>query len=481
MRQTKLPADLWPEAIDHQIWLKARTPTRARKGKIPWERTEGLQPDLSREAIWGSRVYASFPPEQRQVQAATKHTKLHNNRGWLGYFVGPENEATLRVYDPDTHTVKRVAYATVDMDTGPDDPQARDDLNTTLPRPPAANLAEQHDYDSDKSEDSAEEDIITPGAHQLFCGENETALVSYQNNARKRHRARKREAKTQLSSDDSSNEEEVSMSETSLYFDGRKSFGQIHTNYQLSADDDNDDDGDNHKNPETKDSAGQLSDEFLLSDEDTYFPDAKRLRPKRTRWSKDDDQKLIDLRNSGAKQKAIQAHFSNRSLKSVQARMRRLKDDPRSTYEQSVQDRHDLIIQLIAEGKPYHEIADRTQMTVSVLRDYIYHRGLRSLQNRPLHEKCANCRLLDDKCVAPDGKACTRCMRHGTDSCKYRSEDGTTTIAYINIGNYPNRSDIYDEDDSRCIACCRACATCIRPNDDGPCNYCVKKMNEESY
>ena len=82
LRNSTLPETLWPEAMDYAAWLKNRSPTRAHKSKkTPWEMEEGLIPNLANEKTWGSRVYVSYTDEQRG-------RKLHDPRGWLGYFVG---------------------------------------------------------------------------------------------------------------------------------------------------------------------------------------------------------------------------------------------------------------------------------------------------------------------------------------------------------------------------------------------------------
>jgi hypothetical protein len=167
LRATTLPASLWPEAVQYAVWLKNRTPTRARKGKTPWERVEGVLPDFTRERIWGSRVYIRRTEEQLRARVSNRPrgtsqpqgTKLHDQRAWLGYFVGCENESTYRVYDPEDHTVKLAVYAQVDDGEGLDDDQQRDDLNTALPHTdqPQEHLPE-HDS-SDPSEDSEVEEL----------------------------------------------------------------------------------------------------------------------------------------------------------------------------------------------------------------------------------------------------------------------------------------------------------------------------------
>ena len=100
LRVSQIPANLWPEAIQHAVWLKNRTPARAlrkKEAKTPYEALKGEKPTLSRERIWASRAYVTYPPEFR---LSAEMTKLHSPRGWLGYFVGCESEAMYHIYSP---------------------------------------------------------------------------------------------------------------------------------------------------------------------------------------------------------------------------------------------------------------------------------------------------------------------------------------------------------------------------------------------
>lgn len=115
LNDSSLPETLWNEAFKHALWLKNRSPTRALKvKKTPWEASEGTKPDLSREQLWGSRVYVTFPPESRLKS-------LLQPRGWIGYFVGHDSESVYLIYNPDTKKVKRVDQARVEQGQGLDD------------------------------------------------------------------------------------------------------------------------------------------------------------------------------------------------------------------------------------------------------------------------------------------------------------------------------------------------------------------------
>lgn len=121
MRVSRIPENLWPEAVQHAVWLKNRTPARAlrkKEAKTPYEALKGEKPTLSRERIWGSRAYVTYPSEFR---LRAEMTKLHSPRGWLGYFVGCESEAMYHIYSPEKHKVYRVGTARVEDGEGLDD------------------------------------------------------------------------------------------------------------------------------------------------------------------------------------------------------------------------------------------------------------------------------------------------------------------------------------------------------------------------
>ena len=77
LRMSSIPENLWPEAIQHSVWLKNRTPARALRKtdvKTPYEALKGEKPTLTRGRIWGSRAYVTYPPEFRN---RAEMTKLH--------------------------------------------------------------------------------------------------------------------------------------------------------------------------------------------------------------------------------------------------------------------------------------------------------------------------------------------------------------------------------------------------------------------
>src|SRR5277367_524644 len=62
LHSSKLPKNLWGEAVNHAVWLKNRTPTRALPdGKTPYEMLYGRKPDLRNLEEWGSKVWVHTP------------------------------------------------------------------------------------------------------------------------------------------------------------------------------------------------------------------------------------------------------------------------------------------------------------------------------------------------------------------------------------------------------------------------------------
>lgn len=153
LRNCTAPERLWPEAWKHAVWLKNRTPTRALKSrKTPFELLTGHPPDLRRERVWGSRAYVTTPPEQRG-------TKLHEPRGWLGYFMGCESESVYRIWHPERNKVMRISMARVEDGEGMDDEQdgpSRQNRVLDLEFSPNDNLGEERE-ESDSGESVYEE------------------------------------------------------------------------------------------------------------------------------------------------------------------------------------------------------------------------------------------------------------------------------------------------------------------------------------
>ena len=142
MRNVSLSETLWVEAFSHAIWIKNRSPSRALEGKItPWEAFYKLKPSLNVERIFGSRVYITYPPEHRRKS-------LLQARGWLGYFVGFETEAVLRIWHPEKKRVVRVTAPRVDDGQGQTD---NHDGETLANRVPIGDITLNDDTSDDES------------------------------------------------------------------------------------------------------------------------------------------------------------------------------------------------------------------------------------------------------------------------------------------------------------------------------------------
>jgi len=88
LHDSQLPKFLWGEALNHAVYLKNRTWTRALKGTTPYEVLTGSKPDLSTLHPWGSRVWVHD----------TSGSKL-DGRAKEGHWVGFDEESQAhRIY-----------------------------------------------------------------------------------------------------------------------------------------------------------------------------------------------------------------------------------------------------------------------------------------------------------------------------------------------------------------------------------------------
>jgi len=145
LRETNRPENLWPEAVEHAVWLKNRSPARAlrkKEKKTPWHALFNTQPSLDRERIWGSRYYVTYPPELRNAGY-----KLHEPRGWLGYWVGRFSESVDRIFSPEKHKVFKIGVARIEDGQGLRDPQPEATYEDRVPTP-EVEIPENEDVES---------------------------------------------------------------------------------------------------------------------------------------------------------------------------------------------------------------------------------------------------------------------------------------------------------------------------------------------
>ena len=96
LHASKLPKNLWGEAITHVVWLKNRTPTRALPdGKTPYEMLNGKKPNLSRLHEWGTEVWV-HTTEGNKLEGRAKVGR------WIGF---DEVSNGHRIYWPDKRSV----------------------------------------------------------------------------------------------------------------------------------------------------------------------------------------------------------------------------------------------------------------------------------------------------------------------------------------------------------------------------------------
>ena len=103
-----LPKFLWGEAINHAIYLKDHTLTKALDGKTPYEAFHGQKPNLHGLPEFGSQVWVHD----------TSGSKL-DGRAVIGQWVGFNKDSSgHRIYFPDKWTISircSVKFDTADM------------------------------------------------------------------------------------------------------------------------------------------------------------------------------------------------------------------------------------------------------------------------------------------------------------------------------------------------------------------------------
>ena len=93
---SKLPKNLWGEAINHAVWLKNRMPTCALpKGKTPYGMLYGKKLNLNYLWEWGCKVWV-------HTSSRMKLDGCSKIRKWVG-FDEPSN--THHIYWPEKHSI----------------------------------------------------------------------------------------------------------------------------------------------------------------------------------------------------------------------------------------------------------------------------------------------------------------------------------------------------------------------------------------
>ena len=95
LHSSGLPKFLWGEAINHAVYLKNRTGTKALEGKTPYEVFYNVKPNLKGLLEFGALVWVHNP----------NGTKL-DGRSFVRRWVGFDKDSSRHcMYSPDSHTV----------------------------------------------------------------------------------------------------------------------------------------------------------------------------------------------------------------------------------------------------------------------------------------------------------------------------------------------------------------------------------------
>jgi hypothetical protein len=62
-----LPQRLWAEALNCATYIQNRSPHRSVKDKTPYKAWSSLKPEVTHFCIFGSRVWAQIPSEERKA------------------------------------------------------------------------------------------------------------------------------------------------------------------------------------------------------------------------------------------------------------------------------------------------------------------------------------------------------------------------------------------------------------------------------
>lgn len=97
LRDSKIPSYLWGEVVRHSVYLLNRLPTKALKGRTPYEAWIGYKPNISHIKVFGCITYMKIP---------SVHTSKLDDRSKMVVYLGKEpgsNEN--RLYDPNSGMV----------------------------------------------------------------------------------------------------------------------------------------------------------------------------------------------------------------------------------------------------------------------------------------------------------------------------------------------------------------------------------------
>jgi transposase InsO family protein len=101
LHRARLPATFWAEAARNAVYVRNRCPTRAVKGKTPYEMWTGNRPSIENIRVFGCLAYV-------HIDDAAKRTGKLDGRGFPCVFLGYSNEAkSWRLYNPESKTSRK--------------------------------------------------------------------------------------------------------------------------------------------------------------------------------------------------------------------------------------------------------------------------------------------------------------------------------------------------------------------------------------
>ena len=109
LHRAQLPATFWAEAAMNAVHIRNRCPTRAVKGKTPYEVWTGRKPSIDSFRVFGCLAYV-------HIDDAAKRTGKLEGRGFPCVFLGYSTEAKAwRLYNPMSRTTRKRLVITRDV------------------------------------------------------------------------------------------------------------------------------------------------------------------------------------------------------------------------------------------------------------------------------------------------------------------------------------------------------------------------------
>lgn len=164
-----LPRSLWGEALLHIVWLKNQSPTKALKGRTPYEIVYDIPPNLKDVPIWGQDVWVHDKKSGKVGVRAQKGRWVGydlNSNGHRIYFKGVNNGFG-RVAVERSVTFSETYSPSIPMPTVPDEPLLEGEIfplrkpsapsaaDLPVPSPSKPDSAEKSDSEDSENEPTA--------------------------------------------------------------------------------------------------------------------------------------------------------------------------------------------------------------------------------------------------------------------------------------------------------------------------------------